>query len=138
MISGQIRCWGGNANLQLGNPATTAVRSLTPVTVAVISNATAVAAALLHTCAIIPPGSVFCWGANFNGSLGDTTLTTSGSATPVYVMGLSGVTAISGGSYHTCALLADGSVACWGENGDGRLGNGSIGSSTMPVPVTGW
>jgi alpha-tubulin suppressor-like RCC1 family protein len=109
-----------SSHAQLGDTATTAARSLTTVTAGTFSNATAIAAALLHTCAIVPPGSVFCWGANFNGSLGNTTVVASSSAMAVYVTGLAGVTAISGGSYHTC------------------LGNGSINNSTMPVPVTGW
>ncbi len=138
IISGQVRCWGGNGNAQLGNTATTSAYSLTPVVVGSFTSAMAVSAALLHTCALLSAGTVFCWGANFNGELGDSTLSASQSYAPVYVSGLSGVTAISGGSYHTCALLMDGSVSCWGQNGDGRLGNGSNLSSTTPVAVIGW
>ena len=50
---------------------------------------------------------------------------------------LTGVTAVSGGNKHACALLKGGSIVCWGENAEGELGNGSTANSTMAVPVSG-
>jgi pimeloyl-ACP methyl ester carboxylesterase len=78
---------------------------------------------------------VKCWG---DGPLGDGT--SSGSATPVDVSGISTAIAVSGGGYtgsHTCAVLSDKSVKCWGWNSDGQLGNGSNITSNLPVSAIG-
>ncbi|MEZ5169635.1 MAG: hypothetical protein R3A49_02680 [Acidimicrobiia bacterium] len=56
---------------------------------------------------------------------------------PVEVAGLSGVTSVSAGRSHSCALLGDGSVSCWGRNGSGQLGDGTGVDSSVPVPVSG-
>jgi len=80
-------------------------------------------------------GSVWCWGRNDSGQLGDET--TQNRSNPVAVVELEGVrvSALALGSAHTCALVDDGTVRCWGDGG-GRLGNGSTNGSTTPVEVS--
>ena len=95
---------------------------------------TQVASSFNHTCAIYGSGGLHCWGQNFSGQLGDGT--TNNSAIPVVVRGLTGVTSVSAGRVHTCAI-AQGVVKCWGDGADGQLGNGTTNSSPTPVPVVG-
>jgi len=90
-----------------------------------------------HTCAILS-GAVKCWGHNDQGQVGDATSGTNRTS-PVAVSGLSsGVTAISNGDFHTCAILSSGAVKCWGLNGQGQIGDGTSGTNrTSPVSVLG-
>lgn len=91
-----------------------------------------------HSCAIIgSTSSLWCWGDNASGQLGDGTTTPR--PTPVRVVGpsiLAGFSAVSAGADHTCALLG-GAARCWGENGNGQLGNGSTTDSSLPVVPAG-
>ena len=73
-----------------------------------------------HTCALLGNKSLWCWGSNAAGQLGNDR--PSGSLIPVRASRLSTATAISSGGQHTCAILANGSVSCWGSNSDGQLG----------------
>ena len=128
---GGVKCFGLNANGQLGDGSST--NRLTPVDVAgLTSGVAAISAGSIHTCALTTGGAVKCFGNNGFGQLGDGTGTNR--LTPVDVAGLiSGVAAISAGTYHTCALTTGGAVKCFGYNAFGQLGDGS--STTRPSPV---
>ncbi|CCM65722.1 S-layer homology domain-containing protein [Candidatus Microthrix parvicella] len=127
-----VACWGNNRNGQLGDNTTTN-RSL-PVAVSGLSGVRNITAGSYHTCATKNDGTVACWGENNNGQLGDGSTTER--RTPVAVgAGLSGVTAVSGGSVHNCAQKSNGTVACWGRNDRGQLGDGSNTTRTTPLTV---
>ncbi len=95
-----------------------------------------------HTCALLEDKTVRCWGSNADGQLGDGTTTdrlnpvqvlASGSTQGTDVLG--GVTQIAPGGDHTCALLEDKTVRCWGSNANGRLGDGTTTDRLNPVQV---
>ncbi|TXD41283.1 hypothetical protein FRC96_04685 [Lujinxingia vulgaris] len=88
-----------------------------------------------HTCARRADGSVYCWGRNDDGRLGDGG--SSDRVTPTAVVGLDDAVQISAGGYHTCAIRENGTVVCWGDNADGQLGNGTGVGSRLPTPVPG-
>lgn len=96
--------------------------------------AVGITAGARHTCAWFEDGEAACWGNNGGGRLGDGTVETR--ATPVRVTGLAGkVKMMAAGGVHTCALLADARVQCWGTNDEGQLGDGTTTSSLAPVSV---
>jgi alpha-tubulin suppressor-like RCC1 family protein len=109
------------------------------VAVVGLDQVTSVAVGNGDACAVRRDGTVRCWGAGHKGQLGNGTGDGGGpsSAVPVTVTGITNATAIAVGSYYACALLADGTVACWGDNEDGTLGNGTSVNSNVPVAVHG-
>jgi alpha-tubulin suppressor-like RCC1 family protein len=133
--AGAVQCWGGNAFGQLGNDSTT--NSPVPVGVqGLTAGVVALSVGDYYACAITSSHALVCWGGNGHGELGNNTTTDSG--IPVSVVGLAaGVSAVSAGSGHTCAITSTGAGMCWGYNGHGELGNNSTTNSTVPVEVTG-
>lgn len=136
--AGRVKCWGANSNGELGN-GSTASSSNTPVDIPELSSGvTAIASGNRHTCALMATGTMKCWGYNLYGALGDGTDTLS--RTPVDVLAsvgvtLSGVTAITAGNLHTCALTTGGAAKCWGYNINGQLGDGAPTRSPTSYPV---
>jgi alpha-tubulin suppressor-like RCC1 family protein len=144
-----LKCWGWNANGQLGygragdigdDELPSSVGAV-QVTASPGLAVTQIAAGYFHTCALLSDGSVKCWGgANFLGygttsNIGDDE--TPATVGPVQVTTTPGltVTHLAVGLTHTCAVLSDGSVRCWGESSEGQLGYGnsdSVGSIALP------
>ena len=78
------------------------------------------------------------WGRDSDGQLGNGDDGGTDQHGPITVPGISNVTMVAGGSYHTCAMVADGGIKCWGYGGEGQLGNGGTASASSPVDVVGF
>ena len=130
----KVKCWGEGSSGELGNSANN--DSNTPVSVTLGDNtAKKISAGGSHTCAILNDYSVACWGNNIVGQLGVGDNTARNEPTGVNLGTSRTATGISTGNNHTCALLDDKSVVCWGFNGNGALGDRSISHRTGPVAV---
>jgi alpha-tubulin suppressor-like RCC1 family protein len=135
LANGTAKCWGLGESGQRGD-GSFGTFALVPVSVNGLTGAVALAAGYGHTCALLSDATMRCWGENREGQLGNGTIASPGTPQPVTVSGITGATAFTTGAYHTCALLGNGTVRCWGRN-QGQLGNGTFTSSSTPVPVTG-
>jgi alpha-tubulin suppressor-like RCC1 family protein len=137
---GSVQCWGETTYGQLGSVGAAAIGSAglsRPVVISGLDKAVAIAGGGGHICALLPNMTLECWGKNEDGQLGPTKSIAQGLPTPVTIPNVVGVVAVSAGEAHTCALLADGSIQCWGYNDYGELGNGSFSSSAIAVAVVG-
>ena len=134
---GTAWAWGRNGFRQLGYTPTT-TDSRIPVQSQEFDDIIAVAAGGLHTVALRDDGSVWAWGSNFHGQLGDGTNESSVlRRDPVQVEGLSDIIAVAAGESHSVALRSDGTVWAWGSNREGQLGDGSTTEQHSPVQVRG-
>ena len=123
--TGSVSCWGNNRDFRLGNDLDRS--STTPIEVKGISGAIDITAGSRHACAIHGVYKISCWGANDYGQLGNGQTGYSGSATPVRVKNIDVALLVAAGENHTCAIHQAVTVACWGANDFGQLGNGQIG-----------
>lgn len=133
--TGGVKCWGAGSYGQLGDGRNT--NSAVPTQVSgLTSGVSTIAAGSYHSCAVTVSGVAMCWGHNLNQQLGDGTTTQR--ATPVAVGGLgTNVQRVTVGNTHSCALMADGEVKCWGAGNNGELGDGRRVTSGTPVQVQG-
>ena len=132
---GSVYCWGNNARGQLGLGTQTASASPLPVNV---GGAVKVVSGNEHTCVVVSGGNneVRCWGAGDQGQLGSGN--TADAAIPQLVTGLTEpLKDIAAGAEHTCVVFSTGTVACWGDNSAGQLGDGSTADSTSPTTISG-
>ncbi|HXT18213.1 MAG TPA: hypothetical protein VN706_21460 [Gemmatimonadaceae bacterium] len=131
---GQPFCWGTNNLGQLGVAGATS--SPTPVRVAVPAQErfTQISVGDRHVCALSTKRTIYCWGVNTAGQLGNGT--TSATGLPVQVTSTVPFTSLSVGSSFACALADDSSAYCWGANA-GRLGTSDTSTKTTPTPVSG-
>lgn len=144
LSNGTVKCWGLNRDGELGDDTNTDRK--VPGLVKDLGSVAEIAMGGGHACARIDDGTVRCWGANDKGQLGYSTSTLcSGTAGPSAcslhanaVPGLSGVVQLSLSYTHSCALLNDDTVKCWGGKSNGQLGYGSAGTESLtPTKVPG-
>ena len=133
--AGGVVCWGDNRYGQLGDG--TQAQRVTPVAVGGLTRPVrAIAAGDWHTCALDATGTVLCWGSNTAGALGDGSAAAQ-RAVPGPVAGVAGVVALAASGSVTCVATAGGSTACWGANGSGQLGDGTMTDRGQPAPTSG-
>jgi len=134
-------CWGDGA---LGTGTTFSQDLPQQVTTPSAGGWATVSAGTVHTCATRTDGTLWCWGNNFEGRLGIGNTRNESLPQQVTTPAATGWAAVSAGGAHTCATRADGTLWCWGSNGNGRLGIGSTApSADLPQQVitpaaTGW
>jgi alpha-tubulin suppressor-like RCC1 family protein len=138
LSQGNVFCFGYNGQGELGTNL--GLSTAIPTQVSGVSQAVALSASNEFSCALMAQGNIKCWGYNTSGQLGSGGYT--GGAGNLYdVVGINNATAISSGGgfgWHTCALLATGTVKCWGGNQNGQLGtDSSLGNSPTPISVAG-
>ncbi|OLN24399.1 BNR repeat domain protein [Desulfovibrio sp. DV] len=131
---GTLWAWGGNSEGELGNNSTSSanvpVQTVQPEG---LSHPIAVAGGCYHSLALANDGSVWAWGSNAMGQLGNNT--TTNSLTPIKIQGLGSIRAIAAGCTHSLALANDGTVWAWGDNSAGQLGDGSNTNRLTPVTM---
>jgi alpha-tubulin suppressor-like RCC1 family protein len=121
---GSLYAWGNNTYGQLGNGTSSLPSAANPGLALVSGSYTQVAAGISHTVALRADGSLYAWGINDRGQLGISQNFGSGNANSLPVRATAGTyAAVATGAYHTLALAADGTLATWGSNSDGQLGN---------------
>jgi alpha-tubulin suppressor-like RCC1 family protein len=133
LADGSARCWGDDTYGQLGDATPPAAGARPPATVA-LTGLRALSAHWQHACALRDDETVWCWGSNSFGQLGDGS--SDDRSAPVRAQSLASATRVATGLGHTCAATRADGLYCWGYNKDGQLGSDDPTSATKPTPVT--
>ncbi len=133
--SSRVACWGGNQFGQTGQPPP-AVITVVPGIVFGLTDVVDLGLGLDHGCAVLASGRARCWGRNNDAQLGVGSLTPAQTSQPLNVFDLTTAVRISAGVKHTCAVLADGTVQCWGRNEFGQVAFTGGTGITVGFPVT--
>ncbi len=128
---GSLWCWGENFIGEVGLGTDAPVQVLAPTRIGDAAWAT-VTGGVAHTCGIRDDGTLWCWGYNGSGAVGDGTGTNRGDPTPV---GSDHWLTVAAGDYHVCAIRDDRSLWCWGQNLGAQLGDGTLGERAAPVLI---
>lgn len=134
--AGLVYCWGSNTFGELGNGTAGSRSRPTRVSFGGGTGAAQIVAGFAHACARLTDGSIRCWGANMYAQCGNNSPAMS-VMLPVRVAGISNAVYIAAGGLHTCAILGDGTVRCWGSNTHGQLGDGTVMLGLAPVTASG-
>jgi formylglycine-generating enzyme required for sulfatase activity/alpha-tubulin suppressor-like RCC1 family protein len=132
---GAVWCWGRNGSGQLGNGETNSSPDPQAVRVLGLPSVRTIFSGAYHVCSVDYEGSVWCWGRNSEGQLGDGFKTDR--STPAKVSGLPKIVSMALGMYHSCALAESGAIWCWGFNTQGQLGTGGTTDLAGPQEVNG-
>lgn len=135
--TGQVRCWGESGTGETGSGSDdTALFAVAVVDAAAqpIDQVTQISAGDKFACAVKVDGSLWCWGANGTGQLGDGGSTNRLSAVRS-ASSIETVTEVACGGVHACAVSAAGGLWCWGGNAYGQIGNGTTFNQLVPVPA---
>ena len=136
LSGGTAKCWGYNNFGNVGD-GTSGTARLVPTSVSGLTTAVAITGGNQNTCALLSDGTAKCWGENDLGQIGDG-FTAPTRLTPTAVSALTGATAITTGGAHSCAIVTDHSVRCWGANTAGQVGDGTSSNiRTTPTKVAG-
>jgi alpha-tubulin suppressor-like RCC1 family protein len=134
-----VWCWGWNNFGQVGASQIDAKSiAARPQQVSGLANVVQLYAGGNHNCVLTKAADAFCWGDNFNGQLGNPLIDAQVRNEPIKVAGITRFANLAAGGAHTCGLLQDGDVLCWGWNQYGQIGNGIGGNSSdvlIPSPV---
>lgn len=133
---GTLSCWGDASRGQLGIGVVDMEDHPLPVEVS-LGEAEHLALGYFHVCVSLSAGGVSCFGSNGWGELGNDDLGSEPEPSPVTVVDLEDTRQLAAGQQFTCAILADRGVACWGDNRNGQLGDGTTNFSTTPKTIEG-
>ena len=146
--NGRVACWGVGTNGRLGLGDQNLREVPTLISADFFDGSSnqadkkpvAISSGNSHTCVLVESGKVLCWGNGATGRLGDNNTAAHNQLTPACVTNIDGATpattaiSLSTGNNFSCALMANGTVKCWGARQNGRLGDGQT-SGSVGVPV---
>lgn len=129
-VDGSVWAWGLNTKGQLGLGTVSTSAALSPVRIPGLSGVNTISAGKDHAMAVLADGTVYAWGNNYRGKLGDGT-TVAVQASPVKVKNLDKAIHIDAGEYHSLTIQGTGGVGGWGDNDFGPIGNGTYNNTYL-------